>query len=65
MWNRGLNNKERVARLIGGGLITGIALSGGLKTIPGKDFIGTLGAAALFEGIVNEHLMEYLNIRKS
>lgn len=64
MWRKGLNDKERVARLIGGGIITGIALSGGYKSSLGKALITGLGAAALFEGIVNQHLTEYFHLDK-
>lgn len=64
MWQKSLNNKERLARLIGGGIITGVAVSGGLRTMPGKAFITTLGAAALFEGIVNRHLTDYFKLNK-
>jgi hypothetical protein len=53
-----------VARLVGGAIITGIALSGGLRTMPGKAFVTTLGAAALFEGIMNRHITEYFNMNK-
>lgn len=64
MWRRSLNSRDRMARLVGGAIITGIALSGGLRTMPGRAFITTLGAAALFEGITNRHLTEYFNLDK-
>lgn len=52
-----------MARLVGGAIITGIALSGGLRTVPGKAFVTALGAAALFEGMMNQHVSEYLNMQ--
>lgn len=64
MWRKGLNNKERVARLIGGGVITGIALSGGFKSSLGKALVTSLGVAALFEGVVNQHLSDYFSLDK-
>ena len=53
-----------MARLIGGGIITGIALSGGFKSSMGKVLVTSLGVAALFEGVVNQHLTEYFNLDK-
>lgn len=64
MWRRRLNNKERMARLISGGMITGISLTGGLRTIPGKLFITTLGVMTLWEGLVNRHLLDYFGLKK-
>lgn len=64
MWQKRLNNKERMARLIGGSIITGIALSGGFKSTTGKAFVTLLGAAALFEGVVNQHLTDYFDMDK-
>lgn len=64
MWQKKLNNKERMARLIGGSIITGIALSGGFKSTTGKAFVTLLGAAALFEGVVNQHLTDYFDFDK-
>jgi hypothetical protein len=64
LWRRSFNSRDRVARLVGGAIITGIALSGGLRTMPGKAFVTTLGAAALFEGIMNRHITEYFNMNK-
>lgn len=64
MWRRSFNSRDRMARLVGGAIITGIALSGGLRTMPGKAFVTTLGAAALLEGITNRHLTECFNMHK-
>lgn len=60
MFRKGLNERERLTRLIGGAMITGIVLSGGMRSTLGKTFIGLLGAAALMEGVVNQHLTDYL-----
>lgn len=64
MWRKNLNSKERMARLIGGSIITGIALSGGFKSTTGKAFVTLLGAAALFEGVVNQHLTDFFELER-
>lgn len=55
----GLHERERLARLVGGSMIAGIAFTGGFKSQAGRVFVTILGVAALFEGLVNMHLTEY------
>lgn len=64
MHSNALNDRERVARLIIGGVIMGVAFSGGFKTKFGKSFVTILGAFSLLEGLVNQHLIEYFNIAR-
>lgn len=57
-----LSERERVARLLGGGIITGITLSGGLRNRWGKTLVASLAMVSVFEGIVNTHLIDYFHL---